>query len=452
MAKKFKKKTGNCKPTSAVNKLKTLGYSGGGSATIPDIIRNVWNEVGRTGFSTLPGVDQNGVPIKAITYALRDPLMFRYEYPDAIADYDDSNADTVLSSILSSNYYYEQDTDFRKKGKKQIPRFERYCRPDITYDEEYFQHIFNWPTSHTLRERKVGGFIEEQIVCTTTTANTAGEGQPSNSTTSTSTTYVMHTPTANYNGSFSLDKVESELYYIDDKWGYQPLVLDSAGRITDEAVSDRIGEPIIYHGGTDDDKLFFHYVLQGEGTPESVGTSNLVAIGDTINGATVTNIVNYVVDVALKRTVSRHSRKNINSVQEPAFLKLNSADGIAIGNTITGKGIRSGTTITSVDESSNRVYLSQAVSRKKVKVVKIFDTAVNSVSKNTLCYAEISGGSFAADATYSVLRGGQSTGITVCARAGKGIINRSAIVGTYFSKGKKEIEYRPLFYSADDSC
>lgn len=452
MAKKFKKKTGNCKPTSAVNKLKTLGYSGGGSATIPDIIRNVWNEVGRTGFSTLPGIDQNGVPIKAITYASRDPLMFRYEYPDAIADYDDSNADTVLSSILSSNYYYEQDTDFRKKGKKQIPRFERYCRPDITYDEEYFQHIFNWPTSHTLRERKVGGFIEEQIVCTTTTANTAGEGEPSNSTTSTSTTYVMHTPTANYNGSFSLDKIESELYYIDDKWGYQPLVLDSAGRITDEAVSDRIGEPIIYHGGTDDDKLFFHYVLQGEGTPESVGTSNLVAIGDTINGATVTNIVNYVVDVALKRTVSRHSRKNINSVQEPAFLKLNSADGIAIGNTITGKGIRSGTTITSVDESSNRVYLSQAVSRKKVKVVKIFDTAVNRVSKNTLCYAEISGGSFAADATYSVLRGGQSTGITVCARAGKGIINRSAIVGTYFSKGKKEIEYRPLFYSADDSC
>lgn len=452
MAKKFKKKTGNCKPTSAVNKLKTLGYSGGGSATIPDIIRNVWNEVGRTGYSTLPGVDQNGVPIKAITYASRDPLMFRYEYPDAIADFDDSDADAVLSNILSSNYYYEQDTEFRKQGKKQIPRFERYCRPDVTYDEEYFQHIFNWPTNHTLRERKVGGFIEEKIVCTTTTENTAPAGQPSNSTTSTSTSYVMYKPTTDYNGSFTLNKVISELYYIDDTWGYQPLVLDSAGRITDEAVSDRIGEPIIYHGGTDDDKLFFHYVLEGEGTPESVGTTNLVAIGDTINGATVTNIVNYVVDVALKRTVSRHSRKNINTIQEPAFLKLNSADGIAIGNTITGKGIRPGTTITSVDESTNRVYLSQAVSRKKVKVVKIFDTAVNRVSKNTLCYAEISGGSFSSDATYSVLRNGQSTGITVCARAGKGIINRSAIVGTYFSKGKKEIEYRPLFYSSDDSC
>lgn len=452
MAKKYKRQTGNCKPTSAVDKLKTLGYVGGGSATISNIIRNVWNEVGKSGYSTFSGVDPNGVSLKAITYASRDPLMFRYEYPDNIADYDDSNADTVLSSILSSNYYYEQDTDFRNKGKKQIPRYERYCRPDITYDEEYFQHIFNWPTSHTLRERKVGGFIEEQIVCTTTTANTAPAGQPSNSTTTSSTTYAMYTPTTNYNGSFTLSKVQSELYYIDDNWGYQPLVLDSAGRITDEAVSDRIGEPIIYHGGTDDDKLFFHYVLTGEGTPQSVGTTNLVAIGDTINGATVTNVVNYVVDVALKRTVSRHSRKNINTQQEPAFLKLNSADGIAVGNGVTGKGIKSGTTVTSVDESTNRVFLSQPVTRKKVKVVKFFDNVVNRVSKNTLCYAEISGGSFSTDATYTVLRNGQSTGITVCARAGKGIVNRSAIVGTYFSKGKKEIEYRPLFYSTDDSC
>ena len=450
MAKKFKNKTGNCKPTSAVNKEKTLGYSGGGSATIPNVIRNVWNEVGRTGYSTLNGVDPNGVPIRAITYASRDPLMFRYEYPETFADfddsYDDSDPDADLNSILTSNYYYEQDTKLKNKGKKQIPRFERTCRPYITYDEEYFQHIFNWPTSHTLRERKVGGFIEEEIVCTTTT--TSGEGESATTSSSTSTTYQMYTPTADYNGSFDLEKVVSELYYIDDKWNYVPLVLDSAGRISDSAVSDRIGEPVIYHGGTDDDKLFFHYVLEGEGTPESVGTTNLVAIGDTINGATVTNIVNYVVDVALRRVVNRHSQKN----ETPAFLKLNSADGIAIGITVTGKGIRPGTTVTSVDESANRVYLSQSVSRKKVKTVKFFDNVVNRVSKNTLCYAEISGGSFGPDATYSVLRNGQSTGITVCARAGKGIINRSAIVGTYFSKNKKEIEYRPLFYSVDDAC
>ncbi len=38
------------------------------------------------------------------------------------------------------------------------------------------------------------------------------------------------------------------------------------------------------------------------------------------------------------------------------------------------------------------------------------------------------------------------------ARAGKGILNRSGIVGTWFSEVKHEIEYQPIFYGSDSSC
>lgn len=459
MAKKFRPRIENVKP-SYESTGRTIGCNG---VTINNIVKNVYNEVGTWSledpnrrFSQLPGSDPNGIPIRGITYGTKDPLMVRYEY---IRDYEDAYNSTTeeqeISSILSApGYSYDHDTEFIKKGKKQKLRYERKSRPYITYDEEYFQHIFNWPTNHTMQERKVGGFVFETECCGKTT------------------TYFEHSATYP-GGTMTLDKVESELYYIDDYWGYQPLNLNADGTIQDSTgdITDRIGEPVIYHGGTDDDCLFFHYVVDLEDT-NAVGTDNLIVVGDTVNGSEITNVVNYVVDVALKRTASRRSKKGVEDkeISESQFLaidpsytsqdyqntkswiKLNTADGLAKGNRVFGKGIRENTIVTGVDESRNRVYLSETLSSKKVKLVRFLDETINRVSKNTLCYATVSGGSFQADTNYAVTRNGQSTGITICARAGKGIINRSAIVGTYFTKNKKDIEYSPIFYSSDPNC
>lgn len=467
MAKKRKIKTDNFKPPAAINKVKTISAGG---VSISGIIKNVYNEVGHSGYSTLTGTDSNGIPLRAITNAEADPLMMRYEYPTTYANtgFDTSNDETdYANNSLTREYYFQQDTKTINEGKKVIRRFEKKGKPYTSYDEEYFNHIFNWPTSHTLVPRKLGGFVQEVVSCTTTTTNSE-TGQSSSSTTSTTTVYPV---TTTFNGSMTLDKVESSLYYINDDWTYTEIPFHTDGTINSEVVTDRLGRPVIYHGDSEDDGIFFNYVVDAVDQNE-VSTDNLMAIGDTVNGVTVTNIVNFLVDTALKRTVTRHPNKGAIDVDiteseflaldseytsadytaTKAWLKLNAADGIVIGSTIKGKGIRDGTYVTGVDESRNRVYISDTISAKKLKLVRFFDTAINKVNKSTLCYAKVSGGTFAADTNYTVTRNGQSTGVTICVRAGKGIENRTAVVGTYFTKDKKEIEYAPIFYSADSFC
>ena len=58
-----------------------------------------------------------------------------------------------------------------------------------------------------------------------------------------------------------------------------------------------------------------------------------------------------------------------------------------------------------------------------------------------------SGSDFTADGDYT-----SGAGIQITVRAGKGIINRSAVVGTYYSTGKKKLQYSPIFYAADAQC
>jgi len=486
MAKKKKIKTDNMKPRAAVNMEKTISTvnpnppnpNNNPPITISGIIKNVYNEVGVPAYSTLYGTDSNGIPLRAITNAQEDPLMMRYEYPTVYGsnDFDVSAGDEVYGdNILNRDYYFQQDTKSINNGKIVIRRFEKKGKPYITYDEEYFNHIFNWPTSHTLRSRKLGGFIKEIITTTITTPGAPGATPtaPVPPTISSSSVTNIYPVAATLNGQFNLQKVQSSLYYINDDWTYTEIPLNADGTVNSETVTDRIGKPVLYHGGTDNNSIFFNYVVDTTNINE-VATSNLVAIGDTVNGATITNIVNYLVDTALKRTASRYPKKgevNIDITQTQflaldssytvadfnntkAWLKLNEVDGITKGNTISGKGIQSNTYVTGVDESRNKIYISKTLSDKKVKLIRVFDDAINKVNKSTLCYAEISGTSvnFSADTDYSVTRNNASTGITIRVRAGKGVKNRSAITGVYFSKNKKELEYVPIFYSADSNC
>lgn len=749
MAKKDKARINNCKPTRKYRE-RTISYtpppniscgtaaSGtpgesdyteaeegtetpGIESTISGLIRYNHNEVGNEN-SSFSGTDSYGNDIKAITFAEREPLYFRYNYVNEVDDYVDNEDKSYIDSITSGQYYYEQDVEEAEKLKNQVPRWENQCRPFITYDEEYFQHIFNWPTDHTVVTRKVCGFFEEVATC-----ECDGEGQSGQS-----VTYTVATPCVNFTGTMDLDKVESEILWFDENYNYRKLsfspttgringdegagstvpsdisasinisfqwdddpntvgvavgtigwngsgvsftqsgeegsdsasvtladgeylmsltrnaggfdVTNSGTRIvlydgegrdanaqvdlsvtgtngssvtakfddkgnlvvkgtTNSSATDtqsnkssyltsKIGDPIIYHGGTDDNKIFFNYKpenLQGsspiettvnhvfndpqnttnsltssasgftiqEISPADLGggddstsrkhyevtssgfnictpadinisllsglsasglrdssnvvvsriqllsnskfkvwfkadnnvntymrswkislgeksnsksgsTSKPMKIGDTINGHTITNIVNYVVDVALKRTVSSSSPKNQNQAgvskdtfkdvyggtddgyaRTQGWLKLDTVADLAEDMQVFGEGVADGTKVTAVDSAGNRIFITKPLKGDRPKSVKFADNSVNRISKHTLCYAEIngSGSDFTADGDYT---SGDGIGITV--RAGKGIINRSAVVGTYYSTDKKKLQYSPIFYAADGQC
>lgn len=732
MAKKDRINIGNVRPTESF-KTRTLKATSGlgvdcaGDPTGPtsatmDIIRYNHFEVGNGTQSSFSGTDSYGNAIRNATFSEREPLMMRYNYVNDLDDtYIDGDTSNELDAILGSEYFYDQDTKSENKGKNRIPRFERQVRPFITYDEEYFQHVYNWPTSHTLKPRVVGGFAEETVTCAC-----AGN------TSATSIEKTMYALTGTFNANFTLDKTKSEIYWVDGdsdgNWIERKLELDpDSGRITGDSanpsdvtatikldfewdddpntagiavgtlswgnsgasfkqsgeegsddatitigagdymmkltnnqggydvnnagdkiefydgdgkdanaevrltvqstagnsvtarfdsqgnivvtgtpsvsnvsnsvntLTDKLGDPIIYHGGTDDNCIFFNYspentpstlpytevkhnfndssnvtnsltssganfsvsaksesdpggedsskerkhyvvnvtglnisneddltiMIDGNRTASGIkkanvevakiklisgskfkvwftngngknifvrkwsisyghvpdpndkynkgSTTNLIAIGDTINGHQVTNIVNYVIDTALKRSVSKSSAKGVvdRRVGQNTFksfnaeytdsdynntkgwLKLNSVKDLTKGMSVFGKGIRDGTRISGVDQQKRRIFLTKTTNQQTVKNVKFTDTGVNRVSVHTLCYATLdgNGSDFTADQTVT-----STGGIEVVVRAGKGIINRSAVVGVYNSKNRKEIKYSPIFYSSDDSC
>lgn len=727
MAKKDRAKTGNARPTESF-KNRTLEYTSPEgvscasgdppeSSAIPPVVGTLSNiirynhfEVGNGTQSSFSGTDSYNTDIKNATFHEREPLYMRYNYINNVGDYVDGDVDGVLDDVLSSEYFYEQDSRSETKSKTRIPRHEKEIRPFITYDEEYFQHVYNWPTTHTLKPRKVGGFIQETKVCE------CGDDPPSSS-----TEYNVYPISTIFNGGFTLDKTNSEIYWIQDDWTYRKLnfdatsgeisgdddappsnvsatikfdfewdddpstsgvalntvgwggsgvefkqsgekgsssktvtldggsymmntvdnqggfnssgssinfydkdgkdanaeikisvtstsgssvsvEFDSKGNLTisgsptntpatdKDTLTSKIGNPVIYHGGTDDQSIFFNYLpgnitdnstnkksiiehifddpanttnsLTSSNnsvtiTPKSVAdlgggdnskqrkhyeveisgvtittendiqinvikqlsasglsqaqfqvsriklisdtkfavwfsdhtgtnsfvrewsvsfgkpatqdfgsTTNLLSIGDTVNGATITNIVNYVVDVALKRIVSQSSNKDKcdSRISESQFIALgatsndysetngwmhlNAVNDLVAGMQVFGEGIRESTKITAVDTANNIIYVSKNIKSQKVKTIKFADSAVNRVSVHTLCYATISGGSdFTADQTYT-----SDSNIQIKVRSGKGIKNRSAVVGIYYSKDRKEIEYSPIFYSSDNSC
>ncbi len=665
---------------------------------ITDLVENSYFEVGDVG-SSLSGTDSYGNPIKAITYSRRMPNMSRFNLATAVNDVD---GDFDISSILERQYLYSQSIQ-GVGDNEQIPKFELESKPNDTYEEQYFQHIFNWPTSHTIKPRKIAGIVEESVTCTSAN-QTDDEGEEIPGSGTTTTTYTQYEHAATFSADLTLTGVDSEIYWIvpgsgtdgTSDWVYEPVVFDSLGRVqggngevspsfdssgnlnvtgtgsslatftlewdddpnaygkaietvefggkiwirdgggevgkttqnvlleagqtydvklngnsggytvsgnkiilkdTDgndtnatfkidsvsNNVSEKIGSPIIYHGGTDDDCIFFNYVESKGGNSSSVvasvlhdfndslnqdisltssvstvqiesksksdegannfkkgrkhylitfnnkkvtsardvsvtvdsnltasgvtsnpqlakvkvesensirvwfetengnntfarsftvtlegleeGTTDLVSIGDTVSGATINNVVNYVVATGLRRSVNQFSTPGRvdKKVSEARFInlgytssdysnaqswvRLDDVDDISHRMKIGGKGLEEGTRVVAVDPTNRIVWLNQKIKSSDLKSILVINDEVNRVSKHTLCYATISGGSFTADSTHTTDKGAQ-----IIVRAGKGITNRSAVVGTYFSFDKKSVTYQPVFYSADPFC
>ncbi len=590
------------------------GSSGGGTSTINNVVKHSIHEVGQDG-SSFPGTDTYGRDMDGATFATREKLYHRYDLIEGIKEsglVDEDGFPLDDADVNVRQYVYDNPTLERRNTSGSdlqtvlIRKTEDQSVLLHGYDEKYFQHIFSWPTSHTLKTRKIAGFLELETVKTETSSTAESEPGAGDGTScsKSSTSYNMIPVERDYDVNFTLTDVTAEIYQPnpeagskkgDKVWNYNQLTFDAiTGKLQNknQGIRDKLGDPIIYYGDHTSDAVFFNYlpdvsnftsvithdfdddsntdnnftvsgninvIAKNRGDtggdndsknrkhyditfPKDIvstgnirihfnerktasgksrsrlyvsklkqvgdrkirvwfqteegntfarswtasigggetGTSNVVSIGDTINGATVNNVVNYVEEVALLRMVVKQPKKGVEDkkITEATFLALTNSDGLAQnltaadyagtrswvklndvrdiikGMDVQGRGIKhKTTTVTGVDYVNSIVYLTDTVRDKKLKNVKFIDDACNRVSKHTLCYARLdSPGNFSIDADYPVVRNGQTTNIAIKARAGKGITNRSAVVGTWFSEVKHEIEYQPIFYGSNFGC
>ena len=238
MAKKQRVRIKNSRPRRnwLSSTIKNTGSNGSASAVIEDVVKHHIHEVGQIN-SSFPGIDSYGKPIEGATFADREKLYHRYDLiesltENAILDDDGFPSD---SDIEMRQYLYDQPTKEGSGSQQQkimIRKEEDSTALLPTYDEQYFQHIFNWPETHALRTRKIAGFLERN--CTITTRSSGGQGNPDVVTT-THTQDVLP-QTNDYNVTFTLDDVETEIYQVnpasdstkgDQVWNYDTLTFDS---------------------------------------------------------------------------------------------------------------------------------------------------------------------------------------------------------------------------------
>ena len=268
--------------------------------------------------------------------------------------------------------FYQPEYEITGSGDdiKSKPVYERFCKADKVYDEQYFYHIFEWPLTHALPTRPVGG-----ITVTTPPPSADPEAEPPCPVYAVSSTSV--------GGTFTLNRVDSQI----------------------------VGLPtgsVAYHGGTLDNKIFFYY--------ENTSNKDMIAVGDVINGWTVNKVVNYNSEhfdekslrttESVRRRVSKFSEKN----KTPGFIFINKNDGaedriINVGDKVTGYGIQKDTYVDSIQ--GLKIFLTKPLKykvKRKVRNVKFTNTGLaNNISNQILCYAEIGGGSadFVKDQYYS---------------------------------------------------
>ena len=281
------------------------------------------------------------------------------------------NADGDNTNFVDQ-VFYQPEYEITGSGDdiKSKPVYERFCKADKVYDEQYFYHIFEWPVTHTLPARPVGG-----ITVTTPPPSTDPEAA--------TPCPIYAVSSTNVGGTFTLNRVDSQVTGLPEG-------------------------SVAYHGGTLDNKIFFYY--------ENTTNKDMIAVGDVINGWTVNKVVNYNSEhfdekslrttESVRRRVSKFSEKN----KTPGFIFINKNDGaedriINVGDLVTGYGIQKDTYVDSIQ--GLKIFLTKPLkykNKKRVRNVKFTNTGLaNNISNQILCYAEISGGSasFVKDQYYS---------------------------------------------------
>lgn len=385
--------------------------------------------------------------------------VYQQKYDVKVMDANDANDKELAPLEDSENEYtilgYDGEGAFENGDPIYYnkPIFKRQCKANTVYDEQYFYHVFNWPTSNISVNRAVNGIIK------TSTTTTAGD-PPVATTTS---TYAA--APGNVTATLTIQGVDSVV----------------------ENVPDGL---IYYHGGTFSNKIFFRY----QPDANSDGTLKVIAEGDTVNGWTISKVINYVTDKALRRRISKSSAKNktpsyvfVNDLIDPkgkvnnvsnlpasytgsiddyyvvdddqdtlnqlyyqwngtAWVGPVNVTGILVGDRVKGKGISKDTLVTQI--KGRKIFLSKPLRTRRIRKATFVNNVINKVNASTLCYAEISGGS----ADFTIGSYTTQAGCNISVVAGKGIKTRSAIVGIYAARNKRYVEYNPIFYNRDSDC
>ena len=270
--------------------------------------------------------------------------------------------------------FYQPEYEIIGSGDdiKSRPVFERYCKADIVYDDQYFYHIFEWPLSHNIEPRPVGGITVIPAPPPPPGSEGGGTSCP---------TYQVESTTVG--GTVTLNRVDSQVLGVPEN-------------------------TIVYHGGTNDNKIFFYY--------ENTSDKNYIAVGDRINGWTVNRVVNYNSEhfnqksIRTTESVRRRVSKFSENKKTPGYIFINKNDDstdriINIGDRVIGNGIQQDTFVEGIQ--GLKIFLSKPLKyqkKKDVRNVRFEKTdLVNNISNKILCYAEISGGSanFVKDNFYS---------------------------------------------------
>ena len=288
MAKKQRVRIGNSRPRhnwdpDTIENRAGPGSAGGGSEgcvsppgqgngvrTIEGVSKHSIHEVGQYG-SSFPGTDSYGRDMEGATFAEREKLYVRYDLIEGLEEtgmVDDDGFPLNDSDVTVRQYVYDNPTKERESDGTLIRKTEDSTILLPTHDEEYFQHIFSWPTSHPLRTRKIAGFIEE----TTTTVCTTPASEGQEACTTSVTDVILHPVEREYDVNFTLADVDMELYQAnpqgaskkgDKVWNYNQLQFDPITGQLQNPNGDlrrKLGKPIIYYGDSSSNAIFFNYV------------------------------------------------------------------------------------------------------------------------------------------------------------------------------------------------
>lgn len=266
---------------------------------------------------------------------------------------------TLTNGVIREKWDNSSDPRFQQYDiNTGQPIFENYCRTDKGTDEGYFYNLWEYPTSHTSTKEIVVKYTPIYQTATGSPTTRPGAATAPSVTAAVGACFKKVKVTNN----FSLGKVD----------------------INVSGLPNATENSYVYWTATHKASLVFVY---------NNDTRTVVQVGDIINGHTVTKVANFIETKADRRQVHRVIGDNI--------LKVNSIDGISVGDNVIGFGdtkIPTGTTVSSINSVSRTIKLSfpsgidglDTTNIVNIRNIIISDAEINQVPNTNYCYCEFS--------------------------------------------------------------
>ncbi len=280
-----------------------------------------------------------------------------WEYVDTV--YNEIDSISLTNGVIREKWDNSNDPRFQQYNiDNGQPIFENYCRSDAGIDEGYFQHLWEFPTSHVSNREVLVKYTPIYEDNTTGVPTTRPGAATAASVTANNGSCVRK---VNVTNNFTLGKVVTSL----------------------SGLPSGDDESFIKLVGTDTVEIVFQYTSD---------TRTVLQIGDTINGHVVTDVVNF--------SDTRADRKIVHRVNGDSVLKLNNIKNIAVGDNVIGYGgtvIPEGTTIKSINSTKKTIRLNfpsgfvglNPTQTQKIRTVLIQDANQNQIPDTNYCWAKL---------------------------------------------------------------